>query len=146
MQRKKGFDVKLRDEKISPDVARFYEKDKSGRSKFVPAFVANELLKENVYVTNKSNMMSFRYNPENGVYELFAEAHIQQEVRRKLGKHLTIMRHRGIEHFIKSSTIKDMSRPPEDLIVVQRPTMPRQKPKAQQLHHVQDRFRPLKLV
>lgn len=119
LAKKEGFDVKLRDEKIDPDVARFYERDESGRPKFVPAFVANELLRENIYVTNKSNMMSFRYNPENGVYELFAEAHIQQEVRKKLGKHLTINRHREIEHFIKSSTIKDMPRPPEDLIVIQ---------------------------
>jgi P4 family phage/plasmid primase-like protien len=119
LAKKEGFDVKLHDEKINPDVARFYEKDTSGRLKFVPAFVANELLTENIYVTNKSNMMSFRYNPENGVYEMFAEAHIQQEVRKKLGKHLRIHRHREIEHFIKSSTIKDLSRQPEDLIVVQ---------------------------
>jgi len=119
LAKKEGFDVKLRDEKINPDVARFYEEDKSGRLKFVPALVANELLTENIYVTNKSNMMSFRYNPENGVYEIFAEAHIQQEVRKKLGKHLRINRHREIEHFIKSSTIKDLERPPEDLIVVQ---------------------------
>jgi len=116
--KKEGFDVNLRDEKIDPDVARFYEIDEHGKPKFMPAFVANELLAENVYVTQKSNMMSFRYNPENGVYELFAEAHIQQETRRKLGKHLSINRHREIEHFIKSSTIKDMPRPPEDLIVV----------------------------
>jgi P4 family phage/plasmid primase-like protien len=116
--KKEGFDVNLRDEKIDPDVARFYEIDEHGRPKFMPAFVANELLKENVYVTQKSNMMSFRYNPQNGVYELFAEAHIQQETRRKLGKHLSINRHREIEHFIKSSTMKDMPSPPEDLIVV----------------------------
>jgi putative DNA primase/helicase len=117
--KKEGFDIKLRDEKIDPDVARFYDVDKNGKPKFMPAFVANELLSEKVYVTQKSNMMSFRYNPENGVYELFAEAHIQQEVRKKLGKHLTINRHREIEHFIKSSTIKDLPRPPEDLIVIQ---------------------------
>jgi putative DNA primase/helicase len=116
--KKEGFDINLRDEKIDPDVARFYEIDEHGRPRFMPAFVANELLAENAYVTQKSNMMSFRYNPENGVYELFAEAHIQQETRGKLGKHLSINRHREIEHFIKSSTIKDMPRPPEDLIVV----------------------------
>ena len=118
LAKKAGFDVQFRDERIDPDVARFYELDASGRPKFMPAFVANELLKENVYVTQKSNMMSFRYNPQNGVYELFAEAHIQQETRRKLGKHLSINRHREIEHFIKSSTMKDMPSPPEDLIVV----------------------------
>lgn len=119
LAKKEGFDVRLPDEKISPDVTRFYEKDERGRLKFVPAFVANELLKENIYVTNKSNLMSFRYNPENGVYEMFAEAHIQQGVRKKLGKHLRIHRHREIEHFIKSSTIKELPRPPEALIVVQ---------------------------
>jgi putative DNA primase/helicase len=113
-----GFQVKVPDEEINPDVARFYEIDEHGKPKFMPAFVAQELLKENAYVTQKSNLMSFRYNPENGVYEVFAEAHIQQEVRRKLGKHLSINRHKEILHFIKSSTIKDMPSPPEDLIVV----------------------------
>jgi putative DNA primase/helicase len=118
LAKKEGFDVKLQDEEINPNVARFYEKDKDGHLKFIPAFVGNELLKEQFYVTKKSNKMSFRYNPENGVYELFAESHILQEVRRKLGKHLTISRHREIELFIKASTMKDMQDPPEDLIVV----------------------------
>jgi len=117
--KKEGFNVQLQEEKIDPNVERFFEVDSQGKRKFVPAYVASELMKENTYVTNKANMMSFRYNPEKGVYELFAEAHIQAQAREKLGKHLSINRHREIEHFIKSSTISDVPEPPQNLIVLQ---------------------------
>lgn len=113
-----GFDVQLRDETLNPDVERFFEKDAHGNPKFVPALVASELMKENIYVTLKTTLLTLRYNPENGVYEQKAEPHIRQEARRKLGKFLNINRHREIEHFIKSSTLKEMPTPPEDLIVV----------------------------
>jgi len=116
-----GFDVKLFDEDLSPDVKRFFEERKHGRKKievFVPAYVARELMDAYQYVTRKKDETIFRYAPESGVYELLGEAHAKRMIRKKLGKHLSISRQREIINFIKVSTLKDLEDAPERLIVL----------------------------
>jgi len=117
-----GFDIKLFDEDFSPDVARFFEEEGKGRRKkvrFVPAYVAKELMEEFQYVTRKKDEMMFRYLPDKGIHEMFAEQHIKKQTRLKLGKHLNISRQREIINFIKVSTIKDVKESPPHLIVLQ---------------------------
>ena len=116
--RDEGFDISgLYDEDLSPDVERFFEKD--GRKKvFVPARVADELMKEYTYATRKSDEFLFRYEPAKGIYELYGEAHIKNLTRRKLGKHTSINKQKEIINFIKVSTYKDLHDAPVNLIVV----------------------------
>lgn len=113
-----GFDIKLFDEDLSPNVARFFEKE-GRKTKFVPAYVAKELMTEFQYVTRKKDEMMFRYVPDKGIHEMFAEQHIKKQIRLKLGKHLNISRQREILNFIKVSTIKEVEESPPHLIVLQ---------------------------
>jgi len=115
-----GFDIKLYDEELSPDVARFYDVEgKKKKKKFRAAYVAKELMTEFCYVTRKKDEMMFRYVTEKGIHEMLAEQHVKKQARLKLGKHLNISRQREIINFIKVSTIKDVEESPPHLIVLQ---------------------------
>ena len=83
--KEEGFQLKVPDEEVSPDVDRFYEK-----KKFIPALVASELMKETHFLTQTTRGFLFRYNPAKGIYELNAEDFINAEVGKKLGKHYSI--------------------------------------------------------
>jgi P4 family phage/plasmid primase-like protien len=111
--KEKGFDVKVPDEELSPDVARFFE-----RNKFVPALVADELMKEIRFLTQTEKGLMFRYNPDNGIYEKDAKDYVNWQVRKKLGKHYTINREREVKAFIKASTLQDIPETSKELIAV----------------------------
>jgi putative DNA primase/helicase len=114
--RDEGFQVKLPDEELNPDVARFFEKDK-----FVPALLAQELMKENRFLTEmgkKGKGLMFVYDKTTGVYQPDAEDHINSQTSKKLGKHYSINREREVEAFIKSRTLHDIPEISNELIAV----------------------------
>jgi putative DNA primase/helicase len=108
-----GFQLKEPDEETSPDVDRFFEKNK-----FVAAFVASELMKENHFLTQTTKGLMFRYNPSKGIYELNAEDFINAEAGKKLGKHYLISRRNEIEAYIRAHTIKEIPETDKYLIAV----------------------------
>lgn len=113
---KYGFDVKVPDEELSPDVARFFED-----GKFVPALTANELMKENRFLTQmgkEGKGLMFRYDRDNGIYQAGAEDYVNLRTRKKLGKHYTINREKEIEAFIKASTLQHIPETSRELIAV----------------------------
>jgi hypothetical protein len=99
----RGVDVKVPDEGISPNVARFFEENK-----FVPALVAKELMEETHFLTQTTKGLMYRYNPKKGIYEPDGEDYVNTQTARKTGKHYTINRRREIEAFIRASTIKEI--------------------------------------
>jgi putative DNA primase/helicase len=101
-----GLQIIEPDEELNPDVERFFEKDKSGKTHFVPVYVAAELLKENHFLTQTTKGFMFRYNPGNGIYERNGEDFINVEVARKLGKHYDPWREKSVEAYIRARTIK----------------------------------------
>lgn len=111
--REKGFDVKVPDEELSPDVARFFEDDK-----FVPAFLAAELMKEHHFITRSSDKTIFRYNSDNGIYEMNGEVIIGREIVKKLGKHYSIHHFREVLDYLLKKTMKELPLLPEGLIAV----------------------------
>jgi len=112
-----GYNMELYDEDINPDVERFFEPD-GKKKKFVAALVAKELMNENTYVTRKKDEMMFRYMPKKGIYMMFAETHIKEETRRKLGKHTSIARQNEVVNFIKVSTYEDLEDPSPEYVVL----------------------------
>jgi len=113
-----GFDLKLYDKDLSPDVVRFFD-EVDGKTRFRAAYVADELMKEYVYVTRIRDKMMFRYEPKTGVHKLFADVHTEEQTRRKLGKHTSINRQKEVVNFIKVSTYKDLKEAPPYLLPVQ---------------------------
>ena len=113
-----GFNLKLYDEDLSPDVERFFE-EVGNHSIFRPAYVADELMKEYVYVTRIRDKMMFRYVSDTGVHELFADVHAEEQTRRKIGKHTSIRRQKEVVNFIKVSTYKNLKEAPPYLLPVQ---------------------------
>lgn len=112
-----GFDIKLWDDDLSPDVERFYDVE-GKKKKFRAAYVAKELMEEQTYVTRRKDEMVFRYLHDKGIYEMFAETYVKQETRRKLGKHTSSSKQSEVLNFIQVSTYKDIEESPEHLIVL----------------------------
>jgi len=118
--KEEGFDIKGYrddDENLSPDVDRFFDEE-NNKSHFRAAYVADELMKEHTYATRKSDEITFRYEPTKGTYELYGEAHIQNQTLNKLGKHTSINRQKEVLNFIQKRTYKDLYDAPTNLIVV----------------------------
>jgi putative DNA primase/helicase len=113
LAQKEGFDVKLIDTELSPDVARFFEENK-----FVPALVAKELMEETHFLTQTTKGLMYRYNPKKGIYELDGEDYVNTQTAKKIGKHYTINRRREIEAFIRASTIKKIPETSKYLLAV----------------------------
>lgn len=90
--KKEGFQLKVLDEEVNPDVERFFEKDK-----FIAGLLASELMKETHFLTQTTKGSMFRYDPLKGIYERDAEDFINTGVGKKLGKHYTINRRVEIE-------------------------------------------------
>jgi putative DNA primase/helicase len=116
--KEEGFQVKVPDEEVNPDVERFYENDEHGKPHFMPVYVAVELLKENHFLTQTTKGFMFHYNPTNGIYERNAEDFINAEVARKLGKHYMINRKAEIEAYIRAQTIKEIPETDAHLLAV----------------------------
>jgi P4 family phage/plasmid primase-like protien len=114
--REEGFQVKLPDEELNPDVDRFFEE-----KKFVPALLGQELMKENRFLTEigkKGKGLMFVYDKTSGIYQPDAEDYINSQTSKKLGKHYSINRERETEAFIKSRTLHDIPESSKDLIAV----------------------------
>lgn len=107
-----GFDIKLWDDDLSPDVERFYDVE-GKKKKFRAAYVVKELMEEYTYFTRRKDQMVFRYLKDKGIYEMFAETHVKQETRRKLGKHTSTGRQKEVLNFVQVSTYKDIEESPE---------------------------------
>jgi len=112
-----GFDIAGFDEDLSPDVSRFFD-EVDDKPRFRAAYVADELMKENTYLTRKSDDIVFRYQPKRGVYALYGEAHIKTQTRIKLGKHTSTSRQREVLNFVKVSTYQQIEDASPHLIVL----------------------------
>ena len=116
-----GFDVKVIDEELTPNIARFFKEDKKGNCRFVPARVAKELMNENHFLTQptrKKEGIMFRYNPENGIYQPDGESYINAQTIKKLGKAYDINRENQIKAFIEGSTYTEIPETSKELIAV----------------------------
>lgn len=117
--KERGFDVKLTNKELNPDVARFFKEDKWGNLKFIPARVARELMDENRYltqITRKKEGMMFRYNSSNGIYEPDAESYINAQTIKKLGEAYDINKQNQIKAFIEGSTYTEIPETSKELI------------------------------
>jgi P4 family phage/plasmid primase-like protien len=119
LAQKEGFDVKLIDTELSPDVARFFKEDEKGNKKFVPARAAKELMDENRFLTQitrtKEGIM-FRYNADNGIYEATAESYINAQTAKKLGEVYDINKENQIKAFIEASTYMEIPETSKELL------------------------------
>jgi P4 family phage/plasmid primase-like protien len=118
LAKEKGFDVKVPNEELSPDVTEFFEKDDSGHNKFVPAYLADRLMKERHFVTRAKDKMIFCYDPS-GIHKPDGDQVIALEVAKKLGKHASINRRREVCDLIQTKTTQDLPLLAKDLIAVQ---------------------------
>ena len=113
-----GFDVKVPDEELSPTVKRFFEKDESGHKRFVPVYLAAELMKEHHFRTRSEDKTIFCYNPDTGVYQTDGQDTIDREITKKLGKYYSIHRHRETYDYILKATVEKLPMLPENKIAV----------------------------
>lgn len=116
--REEGFEIKLPEEEINPDVERFFEKDEDGKKRFVAANVARELMKETSFLTQTTKGLIYCYNPSKGIYESSGEDYVNAQTVKKLGKHYSTNRRNEIEAFIRASTIKEIPESDKYLLAV----------------------------
>jgi P4 family phage/plasmid primase-like protien len=108
-----GFQIKVPEEELSPDVARFFEE-----KKFIPALVAKELMEEAHYVTRIADQSIFRYNTKKGVYEEILDIRIGKKIVENLGKHWLNSRQNEVIAYLKTSTAEELPELSEGLIAV----------------------------
>jgi len=111
-----GFEIPRNE--LEPDVERFFDKSSKGVRTFRAALLAEELMRENTYMTRIADKMMFNYNPNSGTYEIFGEEHIQKHTLVKLGKYTNINRQREVVNYIRISTYKALEDTPVHLIIV----------------------------
>jgi putative DNA primase/helicase len=111
--KKDGFEIDLKDEKLTPEVAKYFEKNK-----FVAAYLATELMEKFHYVTRKTDETIFVYHPKHGTYTPDGNAHLKTHTRKALGKYLTRNRLSEVINFVVCSTLKDTDTTPPHLILV----------------------------
>ena len=111
--RKEGYDVKLPgEEEITPDVSKYFE---GTPPHFVPAYLANELLKKFHYITRETDETIFLYHPQTGTYTPNGEAHIKNQVKKALGKYFRKHRLSEVLCYINASTITKIKDTPPHL-------------------------------
>jgi P4 family phage/plasmid primase-like protien len=116
LAKKQGYDVELpEDEEIDPDVAKYFE---GKPPSFVPAYLAEDIMKKFHYVTRESDEIIFLYHPERGVYTPNGEAHIKRQTKKALGKHLRRNRQSEVINYIVCSTLQHIEETPPNLIAL----------------------------
>jgi putative DNA primase/helicase len=116
LARKEGYDIELsEDEEIDPDVANYFE---GKPPRFVPAFLAKEIMKSYTYVTRENDEIIFLYHPDRGIYTPNGEAHIKVQIKKALGKHLRKNRQNEVINYIVCSTLKHIEETPPHLIAL----------------------------
>lgn len=116
--KKEGFEIKLGEdveEKIEPEVAKYFE---GKPPRFIPAYLATELLEEFHYVTRETDEVIFVYDHKTGVYKPNGEAHIKREVKKRLGKHFRRNRLNEVTSYVIASTIQEIKEPDPHLILI----------------------------
>jgi P4 family phage/plasmid primase-like protien len=113
-----GFDVRVPDEEMDPDVGKFFEKMRNGVMKFIPAYLAKEIMSETHLFTRASDEAIFRYNSKAGIYEEVFDIIIGQKIAEKLGKHYSRNREQETISYIKRKTVKEVPPLTEELIAV----------------------------
>jgi len=116
LARKEGYEISLGEEEpIEPDVAKYFE----GKPlRFVPAYLARELMRKFHYLTRKADETIFLYHPDTGIYTPDGEAHIKKEIEKALGKHLRRNRQAEVLNYIICTTLQDVKEAPSSLIVL----------------------------
>lgn len=115
--REEGYDIKPSDkeEKISPNVSKYFE---GKPPHFVPAYLADELLKKFRYLTRESDETVFIYHPKKGTHTPNGEAHIKRKVKEILGKYASRYRSNEVLFDIKCSTLTEIKDTPPHLIAL----------------------------
>lgn len=119
--KEEGFEIELQDrnEEISPDVSKYFERrSKSKRWTFVPAFLAEEIIKEFHYITRETDEVIFLYHADKGVYTPNGEAHVKRQIKKRLGKHFSRHRQNEVLAYIEAATIQKVKDTPPYLIAV----------------------------
>jgi putative DNA primase/helicase len=86
---------------------------------FVPAFLAEDLLKDFHYWSARGDNRMLVYNPKKGVYEMWAEDQIMEETAKRLGKYSLKNRQLEVLNYIQSLTKRDVEVQSPDLIAMQ---------------------------
>jgi P4 family phage/plasmid primase-like protien len=111
-----GYEIQLpTDEQIEPDVANYFE---GNPPRFVPAFLARDLMQRFRYVTRETDELTFLYHPDKGIYTPNGEAHLKREISKALGKHLRKNRQNEVLNFVACSTLKHIEETPPHLIAL----------------------------
>lgn len=118
LAKEKGFQIKVPEEELNPDVERFFKEDQGGRRVFVAARLANELMKETQFLTQTTRGLIYRYNADNGIYEYDGEDYINSQTSKKLGEHYTSKRRTEVDAWIRSRTIKPIPETDRYLLAV----------------------------
>jgi putative DNA primase/helicase len=98
-----GFDVGESNENVDTNVKQFFK-----GKKLVTSRVAEEILKENSFLTKSTKGLMFRFNSKSGIYEPNGEDFVNMEVARKLGEHYSIIRRIEVDAYIRAHTIREI--------------------------------------
>jgi len=113
-----GFDVGLKQERVEPDVERFFIDNPNGTKSFVSKWVAEELMDEYRYITQIEGKVLFVYEPTQGIYKTFAEQQVEKITQEKTGRHAGIHRCKEIIAHIKRTTYKEIQDSPIEFMSV----------------------------
>lgn len=97
-------------------VARYFE---GAPPHFVPAFLAEDLMKDFHYWSAHGDNRMLVYNQQKGIYEMWAEDQIMEETAKRLGKFSLKNRQLEVLNYIQSLTKRDMEVQKPDLIALQ---------------------------
>ena len=100
--------------KLKTDAKRFFK-----GKKFVPELLAEELIKENIYITRPQDGKIFCYDPNLGIHNKNSEWILRKEIFRKLDIYSCIRYDNQTVSCLKNLTMKDLPLSPYGLIAVQ---------------------------
>lgn len=98
------------------NVAKYFE---GTPPHFVPAFLAEDLMKDFHYWSAHGDNRMLVYNQQKGIYEMWAEDQIMEETAKRLGKFSLKNRQLEVLNYIQSLTKRDMEVQKPDLIALQ---------------------------
>jgi P4 family phage/plasmid primase-like protien len=106
--------IEFEEEALSSEVARFFDKNK----RFIPAYVAKELMEATGFFTESSRSLLYRYDDKKGIYKPDGQSYIDKWLTEKLGKEYNIKRRNEVQAYIQGSSIREQPETDKYLIAV----------------------------
>ena len=113
LAKEEGFPVEFEEETVSPEIARFFD-----GNRFVPMYVAQELMEETGFFTETNHSPLYRYDSSKGIYKPDGESYVDKTLTQKLGKEYNIKRRNEVTAYIKGASIREQPETDKYLIAV----------------------------